>query len=70
MPAAIGRALGTVKTRSQRGSGLNDSPAAPGPPGGSELRSELLWHEHSQAGGVSGFANLALFQPGNDGFGF
>lgn len=54
----------------QRGNGLNDPPAAPGHLGVSAIRSELLWHEHFQAGEESRFENLALFQPRNFGFGF
>lgn len=70
MTVAIRYMLGMVKPRSQSGNGLNDPPAAPGHPGGSEIWPELLWSEDFQAGGVSRFVNLALFQPRNYGFGF
>lgn len=70
MTVAVGHALGTVNPRSHRGNGPHDPPAALGHPGVSEIGSELLWQEPFQAGGGSGFVNLALFQPRNDGFGF
>ena len=70
MTVAVGRALGTVNPHFQRGNGLNDPPASPSRLGVSEIQSELLWHEHFQAGGVSGFVNLVVFHPSNDGFGF